>query len=100
MSNLNLISKPTIVEEEKIIRTKTVQYWDTKSHKFACSGKSQNLNSHITDELEKLKEIYENTNDKGRSIAYRKAVTFIKGLSKRIESEEDVKKLPHIGEKI
>lgn len=47
-----------------------------------------------------MKEIYENTNDVGRSIAYWKAVTFIKGLNKWIETEEDIKSLPHIGEKI
>ena len=59
-----------------------------------------NLNSHITDELEKLKDIYENVNDKRLMLAYWKAVTFIKGLDKRITDVEDVRNLPHVGEKI
>ena len=58
------------------------------------------MNAHITDELEKLKGIYENLNDKGWTLAYWKAVTFLKGVDHKITSVDDIKSLPHIGDKI
>jgi DNA polymerase/3'-5' exonuclease PolX len=60
----------------------------------------QNLNGHITDELEKLHQIYQNEKDFGRTIAYRKAISMIRSLKQPITSIEDVKNLPQIGRKM
>jgi len=50
--------------------------------------------------LDKLLKIYTNDKDKGRCIAYRKAIGFIKSLKFPIRSEEDITEMPTIGSKI
>eukprot|EP01017_Pseudomicrothorax_dubius_P049589 TRINITY_DN923_c0_g5_i2.p1 TRINITY_DN923_c0_g5~~TRINITY_DN923_c0_g5_i2.p1 ORF type:complete len:447 (-),score=83.38 TRINITY_DN923_c0_g5_i2:796-2136(-) len=70
--------------------------------RFVCVSGAQesNPNAFITDELEKLQKIYTNNKDKGRIIAYRRAISMIRSLQKKIESEKDVEELPTIGKKI
>ena len=95
-------AKPTPGRQLKAFNRKNERYWDGQKHKFAFNkGEGvRNLNEHITGELEKLQNIYENENDKGRYHGYRRAITFIRGYDRKIESVEDVKKIPYIGSKI
>ncbi|CAK56728.1 unnamed protein product (macronuclear) [Paramecium tetraurelia] len=79
-----------------------IQYWENKREFFICdAGSAQKCyNNQIIEELEKLLKIYTNEKDKGRCIAYRKAIGYIKSLTFPIRSSEDLKEMPTIGEKI
>ncbi|CAD8084561.1 unnamed protein product [Paramecium sonneborni] len=79
-----------------------IQYWENKREFFICdAGSAQKcFNNQIIEELEKLLKIYTNEKDKGRCIAYRKAIGYIKSLTFPIRSSEDLKEMPTIGEKI
>ena len=59
-----------------------------------------NLNEHITLELEKLLEIHNDLNNTYNAIAYKRAITVIKGFTEKIVSYEQVKGLRHIGNSI
>ncbi|CAD8172309.1 unnamed protein product [Paramecium octaurelia] len=79
-----------------------IQFWENKREFFICdAGSAQTCyNNQIIEELEKLLKIYTNEKDKGRCIAYRKAIGYIKSLTFPIRSSEDLKEMPTIGEKI
>ncbi|CAD8077698.1 unnamed protein product [Paramecium primaurelia] len=79
-----------------------IQFWENKKEFFICdAGSAQKcFNNQIIEELEKLLKIYTNEKDKGRCIAYRKAIGYIKSLTFPIRSREDLKEMPTIGEKI
>lgn len=47
-------------------------------------------NKFIIEELNKLYKVYANEGDKGRKIAYSRAIASIKGLTKDLETDEDV----------
>ena len=81
---------------------KNLQKWEPKKNKFLFeAGASQiNYNELIIGELEKLLKIYTNEKDKGRMIAYRKAIGFIRSLKFPIQSEADIADMPTIGDKI
>ena len=61
---------------------------NTNTWTCAHSSKDQsvNLNKHITDKLEQLSQIYENTNEKYKVIAYQKAIITLKRHSQTITS--------------
>lgn len=81
---------------------KNLQKWEPKKNKFVFeAGASQiHFNDLIIGELEKLLKIYTNEKDKGRMIAYRKAIGYIRSLKFPIKSEDDIANMPTIGEKI
>lgn len=54
----------------------------------------------IIEELKKLQRIYEIDKDKGRTIAYTRAITAIKALSYDITNVQDVDGIHNIGEKL
>ena len=54
----------------------------------------------MIEEIEKFSKIYQTQQDNGRQIAYRKAITIIKGLGRKIETLEDLEGLPFVGEKL
>ncbi|CAD8086303.1 unnamed protein product [Paramecium sonneborni] len=78
------------------------QFWENKREFFICdAGSNQKcFNNQIIEELEKLLKIYTNEKDKGRCIAYRKAIGYIKSLTFPIKSSDDLKEMPTIGDKI
>ncbi|CAD8073711.1 unnamed protein product [Paramecium sonneborni] len=78
------------------------QFWEAKKGYFACEAGAAHKcqNNEIIEELEKLLKIYTNEKDKGRCIAYRKAIGFLKALPYPIKSSEDLKDMPTIGDKI
>lgn len=63
---------------------------DTNTWTCAHSSKDQkvNLNKNITDKLEQLSEIYENTNEKYKVVAYQKAIITLKRHNRTITSYE------------
>lgn len=62
------------------------------SRSWICAHSSKelktNFNKHITDKLEELLQIYENTNDKYRALGYQKAITALKRYPKQITTWE------------
>ena len=68
------------------------EYWDRQQHKFACAQGAVKdsgdlfVNKQIIAELEKLKSLYETDKDTGRAMAYRKAITMLKGFKDPIKS--------------
>lgn len=62
--------------------------------KFACAHSSNSslnkstVNSHITDELKKLLEVYQSNNDTWRVAGYQKAIAAIKAYPHEITSYE------------
>jgi DNA polymerase lambda len=71
---------------------------------WTCSKSSNeqpiNLNSHITDKLEAMSNIYTSTKDKYRALGYQKAIHALKLCKTRIDTFEDAIKLPGIGTKL
>jgi hypothetical protein len=75
-------------------------YWDKKKDKFAVSrgatkkadglenstDKDKLLNDAIIDQIEKLAKYYEAEGDKGRTLGYRRALTFLRGYDKPIKN--------------
>ncbi|KRX09967.1 DNA polymerase lambda, fingers domain [Pseudocohnilembus persalinus] len=51
-------------------------------------------------ELDELREYYKQMKDKGREIAYKKAIAAIKTVDLKIDNEEQVNKIPYIGRKM
>jgi hypothetical protein len=53
--------------------------WDQKKDQFFCARRmvSMNYNKKITAELEKLLKVYSTCQDKGRTIAYKRAILAI-----------------------
>ena len=68
----------------------------------AHSSKEQpsNVNKHITDKLEEMSAIYENTKDKFRALGYQKAIIALKRCSTPIKTYEEASKLPGVGKRI
>lgn len=60
---------------------------------------SRNLNFHLTNELEKLKNFYEVVNDKGRTIVYGNIVRTLRLLPFKVEKIEQIKDIEGFGEK-
>jgi DNA polymerase lambda len=62
------------------------------SQAWICAHSSNelkiNLNKHITDKLEELLKIYENTKDKYRALGYQKAIAALKRYPKKITTWE------------
>ena len=62
------------------------------------------MNQYIIDELQKLLKVYSNEGDKGRKIAYSRAITSLKSYNKPIKTNEDLDELGktqrHIGPKL
>lgn len=58
-----------------------------------------NLNFHLTNELEKLKNFYEIINDKGRSIIYGNIIRTLRLLPFKVERIEQIKDLEGFGDK-
>jgi DNA polymerase lambda len=52
---------------------------------------------HIIEPLQRLLKCYSNDRDKGRTIAYSKAIAFITSLGFPIKSAEDVESMPTVG---
>ena len=50
--------------------------------------------------MDKLLKVYTNERDKGRMIAYRRAISFLKALPFEIKSADDMKDMPTLGDKI
>jgi len=71
---------------------------------WACtvpsSSRSENLNEHITEKLEVLAKAYLSTQDRWRAFGYQKAISTIKKYPKKIETAEELKNLPFIGERL
>lgn len=71
---------------------------------WACakaSGQVQvNHNKNVTDKLEALAKIYENTNDKWRALGYSKAIAALKRCPKKITTYEEAKALSGVGDKL
>ncbi|CAG9314570.1 unnamed protein product [Blepharisma stoltei] len=59
--------------------------------------KSSNLNSHITDELEKLQKLYEILDDRGRSVTYANTIRSLKLLNFKVTDAEQLKKIKGFG---
>jgi DNA polymerase lambda len=58
------------------------------------------MNKFICDKLMEMQRIYESSHDIGRKIAYLKAVSSIKNLTKEIENSGDVDGVRGVGERI
>ncbi|CAK77452.1 unnamed protein product (macronuclear) [Paramecium tetraurelia] len=78
------------------------QFWEAKKGYFVCEAGAAHKcqNNEIIEELEKLLKIYTNEKNKGRCIAYRKAIGLLKALPYPIKSSDDLKDMPTIGDKI
>ena len=63
-------------------------------------GEIKANNAMIMEELKKLQKIYEIEKDKGRVIAYTKAISVIKGLDFEIKDANDVNNIEGIGKKL
>ena len=76
--------------------------WENKKDRFVCEKGTSgvNYNQHIIEPLNRLLKCYSNDRDKGRTIAYSKAIAFLTSLPFQIKSAEDVKEMPTIGEGI
>jgi len=61
---------------------------------------AENKNQHITKELERLLNIYESENDRGRLLGYRRAINLIKIHPTKIEDAKELVNIKGIGEKI
>ncbi|CAF0717185.1 unnamed protein product [Brachionus calyciflorus] len=75
---------------------------DNKTWTCAHSSKEQmeNLNKHITDKLEQMSSIYENTKEKYKALGYQKAILILKRHPLVIQSREEALALPGIGKSI
>ena len=75
---------------------------NTNSWTCAHSSKEQRINHNkkLTDKLESLMLIYENTKDKFRALGYQKAIQALKRCDHPITSFEEAIKLPGIGQKL
>ncbi|CAF1194952.1 unnamed protein product [Rotaria magnacalcarata] len=73
---------------------------------WMCSMSSQTakknteINKDIIDKLQAMADLYDKTNDKWRAYSYQKAITTIRRCTKRIDSYEEIIKLPGIGESL
>ena len=78
----------------------------SKSQYFVCQKPVSpnpdpvNHNSHITDVLEKMESIEKSFGEQWRALAYRKAIAALQRYPKKIQSEEEAKKIRGIGSKI
>nr|XP_053645240.1 DNA polymerase lambda-like [Cherax quadricarinatus]XP_053645241.1 DNA polymerase lambda-like [Cherax quadricarinatus]XP_053645242.1 DNA polymerase lambda-like [Cherax quadricarinatus] len=72
--------------------------------KFACSqpssSKVNNLNTHITTELEKLEAVYKNKKDTWRAMGYQKAISAIRNHPREIKSREEALSIHGVGESL
>ncbi|XP_045582175.2 DNA polymerase lambda [Procambarus clarkii] len=72
--------------------------------KFACarpsSSKVNELNAHITSELEKLAAAYKSKNDTWRALGYQKAVSAIRNHPREITSREEALGINGVGERL
>ena len=64
------------------------------------TSESDNPNSRIIEVLEQMAEYYDRTNDRWRTIAYRKAIATLRKQSKRIMFKEEAARLPFVGERL
>ncbi|XP_028395240.1 DNA polymerase lambda-like [Dendronephthya gigantea] len=75
-----------------------------KGDKWICTkpstSKQENLNQNITEKLEVLERVYKNSNDQWRALGYKKAIASIKDFPKKIETLEECKGLPFVGERL
>jgi len=62
--------------------------------------KNTEVNRDIIEKLQAMSDLYGKTNDKWRSYSYQKAITTIRRCTKRIDSYEELIKLPGIGESL
>ncbi|XP_065071348.1 DNA polymerase lambda-like isoform X1 [Rhopilema esculentum] len=60
----------------------------------------EDLNRNIIEKLEVLAKAYTNKQDRWRALGYQKAIASIKNYPKRIETVEEVKTLPFIGDRL
>ncbi|CAF1093694.1 unnamed protein product [Rotaria sp. Silwood1] len=73
---------------------------------WMCSMSSQTakknteVNKDIIEKLQAMADLYSKTNDKWRAYSYQKAITTIRRCTKRIDSYEEIIKLPGIGESL
>ncbi|CAF1112009.1 unnamed protein product [Adineta ricciae] len=73
---------------------------------WMCSMSSQTakknteVNRDIIEKLQAMGELYAKTNDKWRAYSYQKAITTIRRCTHRIDSYEEIIKLPGIGESL
>ncbi|CAF1463730.1 unnamed protein product [Adineta steineri] len=62
--------------------------------------KNMEINKDIIDKLQAMGDLYGKTNDKWRAYSYQKAITTIRRCTHRINSYEEIIKLPGIGESL
>eukprot|EP00743_Colponemidia_sp_Colp-15_P010499 GILK01011569.1.p1 GENE.GILK01011569.1~~GILK01011569.1.p1 ORF type:complete len:1020 (-),score=203.03 GILK01011569.1:102-3161(-) len=80
----------------------TRPYLDRVKHKFACQRRTliTNLNEHLTQELERLQNIYELQGDKWRGYAYKKAVSLLRTLPYKVETVDQIRHIRGLGKKL
>ncbi|KAF2094731.1 hypothetical protein NA57DRAFT_45762 [Rhizodiscina lignyota] len=76
--------------------------------KFQCMGKhdgkekegESNPNAHTIEILEKMADYYNGMKDEWRIRAYRKAISTLRGQTKKIATKQEAMALPNIGERL
>ena len=94
-----LIYKWKDSEKEVLKRKQEVKTPPKKIRPDMIESSSRNLNFHLTNELEKLKNFYEVVNDKGRTIVYGNIIRTLRLLPFKVEKIEQIKEIEGFGEK-
>lgn len=99
-------SGQNIAETENVSDLNTVpQLYPKKfQEKFVCarpsSSKVEDLNSHITVELEKLATAYKSKKDTWRALGYQKAISAIRNFPRKITSRDQAVGIPGVGKRL
>ena len=64
------------------------------------TSQQENHNQFITDKLQVLATSYANTKDQWRALGYKKAIASIKNYHKKLETCEECRSLPFVGERL
>ena len=64
------------------------------------TSQQENHNQFITDKLQVLATSYANTKDQWRALGYKKAIASIKNYHKKLETWEECRSLPFVGERL
>ena len=99
-NNINDIMqfKPNYLISEKT-RSQSNKEW---RNKFACSADShnENVNEHITSQLENMLDYHENENNHFEANAYRRAIAYLKNSREKITTVDEIKKYKSLGKSI
>jgi len=82
-------------------RQNSKKHQDSKSiNNILNNTQHQNLNSHITNQLEKMLEYHTEENNTFETLAYRRAISQLKNAEEKITKESQLSKYKYIGKSI